>query len=147
MARKVKASEFSGQLVRLMQKYSRGLDESTKKIVKEVGNEAKKMLRQRAPSQKKKRTEAYRKSLKVKHTLESQQAEFTIYSDGHWQITHLLEFGHEVWIGGMKNPPKNDPTKKKGEKRGETDAIPHFEPVQEWANEEVMKRLEKELKE
>ena len=142
----IKAQEFSGQLVKAMKYYSQGVEEATKKVTKEVGDEAKKMLRQRAPSQKKKRTEEYRKSLKVKHTIEDWRSGFTLYSEDHWQLTHLLESGHDIVVGGKKNPSKNDPNAKKGKVQGSVDAIPHFEPVQEWAENEISKRLEKELK-
>lgn len=51
----------------------------------------------------------------------------TIYNATNYQLTHLLEHGHEIVTAD-------------GVHHGRTRAIEHILPLQEWASEEVYKR-------
>lgn len=54
-----------------------------------------------------------------------------IIKNNQYRLTHLLENGHDVISHG----------KKAGHYKGQ----PHIKPVEDWANAEVVKRIEKEL--
>ena len=117
-------NDFSEQIVSLMQSYTEDVKETAVKIVKEVGDEARQMVKATAQV----RTGDYKKSIKVKHSPTDTETGFEVYSSNRYQLTHLLEHGHQ----------NRDETQSK--------AFPHIEPAQTWTDEEVMKRLEKELK-
>lgn len=56
---------------------------------------------------------------------------YTVYNRTNWQLTHLLENGHVI-----RNA--------KGT-YGRTSGIKHIAPVEEWANSELVERIEREL--
>jgi hypothetical protein len=51
----------------------------------------------------------------------------TVYNRSHYQLTHLLEFGHAKQNGGR------------------TRAFPHIAEVNDWAQSEVIKRIEEKV--
>lgn len=55
----------------------------------------------------------------------------TVYNEKHYQLTHLLENGHEIIAHG----------KHIGRYKG----VKHIKPAQDWAVEEITKELEKKL--
>jgi len=57
-----------------------------------------------------------------------------VFNGEHYRLTHLLENGHVIRNGT-------------GRTFGRTGAYPHIAPVNEWANEELPIRVEKEIKE
>lgn len=56
---------------------------------------------------------------------------YTVYNKTNWQLTHLLENGHVIRNG-------------KGT-YGRARGIKHIAPVEEWANGELVERIEREL--
>lgn len=55
-----------------------------------------------------------------------------VHNKTHYQLTHLLENGHDIKNGT-------------GRSYGETRGIKHIEPVEQWAADELPKRIEREL--
>ncbi len=53
---------------------------------------------------------------------------FTVHNKKHYGLTHLLEYGHATRSGGR------------------TKAQPHIAPVEQWAKEEMVKRVEEAVK-
>lgn len=66
-----------------------------------------------------------------KQPLKGYQA-FIIYNADHYQLTHLLEFGHALKRGGRTIK--------------DVDAIPHIEPAQKEAEQFMLTKLEEALK-
>lgn len=77
-----------------------------------------------------KRTGKYAKGWKVKKvTKKNGVIEVTVYNKDHYQLTHLLEYGHAKWIGGRDT----------GEK---VEGKPHIEK----AEQNAIQQVESELK-
>ena len=55
-----------------------------------------------------------------------------VHNEEHYRLTHLLEKGHVIKDGT-------------GRVIGHAGAYPHIAPVNDWANEELPKRVEQEL--
>ena len=95
-------------------------------IVPEVAKQAAKRLRQTSPS----RTGRYAKGWTSTVEKSRLSTTATVHGkSGTYQLAHLLEHGHAKRGGGR------------------TAAIVHIAPVEEWANEEVEKELERKLSE
>lgn len=99
-------------------------DEVTKVIknsVDEVAEETVKELKQTSP----KRTGAYAKDWANKKAYEDTRSKRkTVYNKGHYQLTHLLEFGHAKRGGGR------------------VAAVPHIKA----AEENALKKFEEKIK-
>jgi hypothetical protein len=54
-----------------------------------------------------------------------------VYNKDHWQLTHLLEYGHEGYAHGKHF--------------GRVEGKEHIKPVQDWAIKQIMKELESKL--
>lgn len=63
---------------------------------------------------------------------------YVVYNKDHYQLTHLLEYGHAVMnqFGAPRNP---------GAKR-RVEGIKHIQPVEEWGNKKFVDNIIKELK-
>lgn len=55
----------------------------------------------------------------------------TVYNANEWQLTHLLEYGHQIRRGGRTV--------------GKAEPRPHIDPVKQWAFGEFEKRLKEEI--
>ena len=69
----------------------------------------------------------YRRGWKLKVTKGETVVGATIYNEPHYRVTHLLEYGHALPQGGRAK------------------AYPHIAPTRKWLEEEVERRLEREL--
>lgn len=117
-------NDFSEQLVQAMMQYSNNVGESIEQIMKSVSSEALHRVKSTSPH----RTGTYRKGWKVTREKKNGEIGFTVHNKSY-RLTHLLEEGH------MKRGGK-----------GRIAAQPHIRDVERWAEEEVMKKIEKAVK-
>ena len=97
MGKKISVSQLFAAVMEAVQEYADTAVEEVKQAVMETGNEARDEIRQNAP----KNTGAYARSWAVKKTREtSQSLTVTVHSRNHYQLAHLLEFGHAKRGGG-----------------------------------------------
>ena len=108
---------------KILVEYGDEASEAVKKSVLEVGKEAVKKLKATSP----KLTGDYRKSWKGATYEGRFRTTIQLYSEDEYPLTHLLENGHAKRGGGRVAP------------------IEHIRPVEQWANEEVVKRIKREL--
>lgn len=107
----------------ILAKYTDDVDKALDDAIKSTADEAVVKLKETSPKNRGK----YRRGWKVKKV----KGEYTVYNT-QYQLTHLLENGHDVVAWGRKV------TRAK--------AQPHIKPVADWAQEEVVKRVEDGLK-
>lgn len=70
--------------------------------------------------------------------LEQNGFDFTVYNKDHYQLTHLLEHGHDMIVVDAFGKKK---------KVGRVNGRAHIAPIQEKAGEEIVKRIDKIVKE
>lgn len=117
---------LSSQLVKILDEYDREVHEVAEKEIQSTARAAAKKLRSESPKD----------SPHVKHYAEGWSTKkieggMVAYNRNKPQLTHLLENGHVIRNG-------------KGE-YGRAPAIKHIKPVEEWANNEVVERIEAKL--
>lgn len=97
MARRVKINGLADAIKDTLKEYSDVSAEKVKTAVKEAGKTVKKEIEMSAP----KDTGDYSKSWAVKNVRESASSlEVAVHSKSHYQLAHLLEFGHAKRNGG-----------------------------------------------
>lgn len=97
MARRVKINGLADAIKDTLKEYADVSSEKIKTAVKEAGKTVKKEIEMSAP----KDTRDYSKSWAVKNVRETANAlEVAVHSKSHYQLAHLLEFGHAKRGGG-----------------------------------------------
>ncbi len=116
--------DFSKLIIQQMQDYNAELTEKVNKIADEVGIEALKKIKKLSP----KRSKEYSKGWRYEKLFNNDgTVRIRIYNKKYYNLTHLLEYGHSLKGGGRAK------------------AFPHISTVQEWANAEIMRRIENEI--
>lgn len=116
-------SELSNAIVEELQNYSEEIADKIDLIIEEIGKEAVKRIKQISP----KRYGKYAKGWRYKVVYSGAgNRRIVLYNKTNYQLTHLLEDGH----------PNRDGSIMPG--------IPHISTVQEWADNELDRRI-KEL--
>ena len=118
MAR-VNIGNMAAEIMRELERYEEATADNVKTVAKEVGKETAKKLQGTSPE----RSGEYEKGWKATVRSEKANSIDIVIHDKKYQITHLLEKGHQNRDGGR------------------TPAIVHIAP----AEEEAEDRLEKEL--
>ena len=118
MARKSN-DDFAILLANELKRYANGIEKEVEKEVKNVSKEMIKEIRKMAP----KRTGDYKKGWRLKKLPHGYMAHNTIY-----RLTHLLEKSH-VGRDGKRVEP-----------------IKHIKPNEEWAKNELLKRITRIVK-
>lgn len=114
--------DLTTQLSQILTEYSRTTSDKIEKIVQDVGKEAKSKLNSTSP----KRTGKYRKGWKVKIERRNGSVKLHVHNT-RYQLTHLLENGHRSRNGGF------------------VAARSHIAAVDQWAKDEVERRIRNEL--
>lgn len=107
----------------ILQSFGAEVDEVFMEVEQGVAKEGAEKLRQTSPKRRGGR-DKYARGWTYKKTKNG----FVIHNKTDYQLTHLLENGHDIVRAGKKV--------------GHSPAIPHIGPVEEWVNEEAVKRLE-----
>lgn len=107
----------------ILQNFGAEVDEVFMEVEQGVAKEGAEKLRQTSPKRRGGRGK-YARGWTYKKTKNG----FVIHNKTDYQLTHLLENGHDIVRAGKKV--------------GHSPAIPHIGPVEEWVNEEAVKRLE-----
>ena len=122
-------SSVTVQMERILDSYSREVQEATNKAIDSVAKEAASKLRDTSP----RKTGDYAKGWKIKKERGKDGLQtVTVHNRTNYQLTHLLENGHVV-------------RNKKGT-YGRTRPIKHIAPVEEWAVDELPREIEERLK-
>lgn len=123
--------DLTKEINKILTDYCKDVDTSVIEVEAEVASDAVKKLKQTSPKKKKgKKTGHYAKSWDIDKRSKTNYAETIIYNRDY-QLTHLLENGHDI----IRN----------GKVVGHADPQPHIKPVEEWVQDEMVKRLEKKL--
>ena len=97
MARRVKVNGLADAIKDTLKEYADVSSEKVKTAVKEAGKTVKKEIEMSAP----KDTGDYSQSWAVKNVRETASSlEVAVHSKSHYQLAHLLEFGHAKRGGG-----------------------------------------------
>lgn len=122
-------SSVTVQMDKILDSYSREVQEATNKAIDSVAKESASKLRDTSP----RKTGDYAKGWKVKKERGKDGLQTVIvHNKTNYQLTHLLENGHVV-------------RNKKGT-YGRTRPIKHIAPVEEWAVDELPREIEERLK-
>lgn len=122
-------SSLTVQMDKILDSYSREVQEATNKAIDSVAKESASKLRDTSP----RKTGDYAKGWKVKKERGRDGIQtVTVHNKTNYQLTHLLENGHVV-------------RNKKGT-YGRTRPIKHIAPVEEWAVDELPREIEERLK-
>ena len=116
------------QIEKTLNDYSEDLQDATNGAIQKIAKESVKKLKNTSP----KKTGEYARGWKVKYKKDLGSIKTaTVYNAIKPQLTQLLENGHVV-------------RNKKGT-FGRAPGIKHIKPVEEWANTELPKEIERQL--
>lgn len=119
MSKKISAIQLKSSIDLMLREYGEEVRQIVPKVTKEVLVEASDELKSAGDFKGKK----YRRSWTYDIDDFGYRVEGIVYNEKHYQLTHLLEFGHVKQNGGR------------------TRAFPHIEPV----NKQVQEKFEKKL--
>lgn len=123
----IKVGDLSAEVAKILDGYSQDVREAVDRVVADTGKQAKKDIQ--APSPQK--TGSYRKGWRVKKEggALGQVPSATVYNATDYQLTHLLEHGHQKAGGGRVK------------------GIPHIAPVEEKLQSSFTQALQKAIEE
>ena len=116
----------SAQVDHLLNDYTVEMKRKATEIFDQVAKEAVQQLKATSPRGKGKHAGEYAKAWTIKRQNDKRKglATITVHNRDHYQLTHLLEYGHALPQGGRSK------------------AQPHIEKVEQWSQNEVVRRLE-----
>ena len=122
----VSIDNLASEIAKGLEEYTEDLTKEIKTTVEEVSKEAVKELNQDSP----KRTGAYARDWKQKNRFENTRSKRnTVYNAKHYQLTHLLEYGHASRNGGR------------------VEAKPHIKKVEQKYSEVFEKKVKRRAEE
>lgn len=130
MSKAVKVDDMAKVLAAELQEYCQDVMDGLKTDVKTVAKEAVKELKATSPVDKRKTTRRgrYAKGWSDAVAYESPlDIRVEVHNKTDYQLAHLLEFGHEVVVGGKVV--------------GHYDGIPHIRPAEENAEDKLLKKV------
>ena len=123
---KTMADSFEVKLADALSEWTDEVDEQVDQVLDDISKEALKMLKEKSPRSD--IDEKHYADLWHRKKFKTLTEKSFVLANRHYQLTHLLENGHA----------------KKGGK-GRVKSIEHIYPVQEWASEELEKRVKEVL--
>lgn len=127
---KVSPADLAECIVKELSEWSEDVTEGVKADVKETAKETVSMIKTNSPVDKRatKRKGRYKRGWNDKITYEDREnIRVTIYNKTDYQLSHLLEFGHEI----VRN----------GKTVGHVNAKPHIRPAEQTAEKKLLNRV------
>lgn len=121
-------TNLTEQMKDILENYTDNVMTTVVEILGEVAEEAAEQLQQTSPKRRK-HGGAYARSWTVKEEKKRTFTSEIVHNKKHYQLTHLLEFGHARAGGGRR-----------------VDPIVHIEPVNVRSEEEAVKRITEAIK-
>ena len=135
----VSVQEMTNEILNCIKQYTEETSEKIDMGGKEESSILKENLRKDSAKGKRMGNKKYSRGWKIKKTSHSGYVQYEIYNtQGH--LTHLLEKGHQNFVGTTKGKQKQVHTK-----GGRTPAYPHIKPNEEKAKENVERRIREVL--
>lgn len=126
---RVNTKDLTKAVAQILDTYSYNVVEESKEAIDQTADETERVLHNTSPARRKRE---YANSWTWANVLDSPLARVdAIYNEKHWQLIHLLEYGHIV---------RN---RRGGPSYGRARAIPHVMPAKEYA-EKIFTQLIKE---
>lgn len=135
--KKVKPINLDKAIAEVLEQYGQDVYEVLDDCVQEVSDEAVKKLRSVSTFATGGHTEYSSSWVNDKMPSGRLKTKRVVHNEEHYRLTHLLEKGHVV---------KNGRSRVTGETYGEAGAYPHIAPVNDWANQELPKIVERKIK-
>ena len=128
----IELADLTTQVNKILQEYASDVDKAVLEVEANVAKEAVKKLKKTSPKASRNGGHRhYADDWTVDNESKKKYARYII-KNKQYQLTHLLENGHDVVSHGKK--------------AGHVGGRPHIKPVEEWCKAEVEKRLREELK-
>lgn len=124
----IKIGQLDIELQSIFSTFEHHVNTAVDTAADKVANEAVKKLKKTSPNNKRTKGKKYKNGWKHKKTSEG----MTVYNE-QYQLTHLLENGHDIVING--------------EVRGHAAAHEHIAPVEAWAQDEFPEEFKRQVKE
>ena len=125
MSKTIQPVQLDSEIAALLEDYTDEVNEAVNQAIEETSKESQKRLRNfkqgRNPWNK------YPKGWSIKVEKGALSTEAVIYNKDHYQLVHLLEFGHATRNGGR------------------TAAFPHVADVNDFAQETLQRKIEEKL--
>lgn len=125
MATAINSDNFAAEIQKILEDYGDEATQALTESIEETAKEAKTQLRSKNHGRK--LWKEYPKGWSVQIKAGRLDVEGIVYNKDHYQLTHLLEFGHATRNGGR------------------TAAFPHIAEVNDFAQKEVLEKLREKL--
>lgn len=135
----VPVQEMTNEILNCIKQYTEEASEKIVEVCKEESETLKENLKRDSPKGKRTGNKKYSRSWKIKKTSRSGYVQYEVYNTQGY-LTHLLENGHQNFVGTTKGKQKQVHTK-----GGRTPAYPHIKPNEEKAKENVERRIKEVL--
>lgn len=129
----ISPDQLSHELAKTLAEYGKLAQHEVHDILESVGDEAKSRVTSASPKGKRRGSGKYKRGWKVKIEESGSSTSVTVHNK-HYQLTHLMEFGHRTRLKHGKYG-----------KQAAVGAQPHIDEVNEWAQRELERRIRKAL--
>ena len=129
----ISPDQLSRELAKTLAEYGKLAQHEVHDILESVGNEAKSRVASLSPKGRRRGSGKYKRGWKLKIEESGSSTSVTVHNK-HYQLTHLLEFGHRTRLKHGKYG-----------KQAAACAQPHIDEVNEWAQRELERRIRKAL--
>lgn len=123
--------DLTAQVNNILKQYVSDVDKAVLEAEEKVAKEAVKKLKKSSPRNPNGKGKHYADDWQIDQRSKKNYAHMIVHNK-QYQLTHLLENGHDIVRGGSVV--------------GHAKAIPHIKPVEEWVKKEVEEEIRRELK-
>lgn len=128
----IKANQLTDTVEDIFSVYTAEIIEEVKEATKDTADEIQLLLLERSPKNHGEYAYSWDTKTVFENSLEIREA---VYNDGHYQLIHLLEFGHESYNGFNKG----------GQSYKFVPAIPHVMPTWEEGGKIYMEKVKEAI--